>query len=70
MPGARDLSEVMARAGWPNLYLSSTGTYGEFVGSEWQPFAAALATIEAQPWVERVVRAGNARLVIVRRPPG
>lgn len=68
MAQSRDLGELVAKAGWPNLYLSSHARYNDFVNGGWERFQPELDAIEAQPWVERVVRFGDAKLVIVKRP--
>lgn len=61
--------DILAGLGWPNLYLSSTGDYGGFVrGSEWKPVLEGLEHPETRPWVDRVIRSGHARLIVVKRP--
>lgn len=59
---------VMAAAGWPNLYLSSRHRYGDYVEGGPAPWPPELDALESQPWVERVVRFGEARFVVVRPP--
>jgi hypothetical protein len=69
VPAARDLPTLLAELGWPNLYLSSRNTYSyaAYVGdNRWRAYMPALDDIEHQPWVDRVVRYGDARLVIVK----
>ncbi|BAE48913.1 DUF751 domain-containing protein [Paramagnetospirillum magneticum] len=63
-----DFPGILARKGWPNLYLSSPLNYAEYVEGGAAARPAELDTLESQPWVERVVRFRDARLVIVKRP--
>lgn len=63
-----DMAALLARLGWPNLYLSSRLDYSVYVegGSAIPP--TEFGAFENQPWVERVIRFKDARLIIVRRP--
>lgn len=61
--------ESLARHGWPNLYLSSPYQYGDYVEGGPAPWPSELDALDSQPWVERVVRFGDARFVVVRPPP-
>jgi len=65
----RDLGAVLAGLGWPNLYLSDERTYHDYVdGDSWRLIQPQLDAIESQPWVDRVIRYRDARLVVVKRP--
>jgi hypothetical protein len=66
MPAAANLGELVAGLGWPNLYISAEIYYDGFVDDRWRRFEADLAAIERQPWVDRVIRHGKARLVLVK----
>ncbi|CUW38059.1 conserved protein of unknown function [Magnetospirillum sp. XM-1] len=63
-----DMAGLLARLDWPNLYLSSRLDYSVYVegGSAIPP--AEFRAFEDQPWVERVIRFKDARLIIVKRP--
>ncbi len=63
-----DMAVLLARLGWPNLYLSSRLDYSVYVegGPAFPP--TELDHFERQPWVDKVVRFKDARLIIVKRP--
>lgn len=66
--GAADLTQLMSELGWPNVYFGAGANYGGVVDSRWRKFEADLENMDAFPWVDRVVREDQARLVIVKRP--
>jgi hypothetical protein len=69
MLAAKDMAALLAGLGWPNLYFSSPASYAKFFpDSPWRTYRDELDAVEHQPWVERVVRFGNARFVIVKKP--
>lgn len=63
-----NLESLMAELGWPNLYLSSLADYRAFAGDGWLHLEGEIANIETKPWVERVVRYRNSRVIVVKRP--
>lgn len=66
------LAELVGRLGYPAIYFS----FGDHMGygftqpdETWRKFAADLHRIRGdEPWVERIVTSGRARLVITRAP--
>lgn len=65
---SRSLAELVARLGYPNIYLSlGTGfVYGRYFSENWQPFAEEMTHLEDAPWVERVVRYESAAFFVTR----
>lgn len=63
-----DMPALLASLGWPNLYLSSRLDYARYVEDGSAIPLSDIDAMEHQPWVERVVRFKDARLLIVKRP--
>ncbi|NQV46742.1 MAG: hypothetical protein HQ504_03070 [Rhodospirillaceae bacterium] len=64
------LYELLARFGYPNLYLSIGGKsrYVEFLADSRRKYAEEIKNIERMPWVERIIEYKNARFVVVKKP--
>lgn len=63
-----DMPSLLASLGWPNLYLSSRYDYARYVEGGPAIPLSDIDALERQPWVERVIRFKDARLLIVKRP--
>lgn len=69
---AATLGELVARLGYPNLYLSFADPtlYARYFDDGWRKYEAEIRTLERQPFVDKVVRHNNGTFYVTRRPAG
>lgn len=67
LAGGQSFEQILDALGRPNLYLSSKADYGAFVATDhWRGVLDLLRSSENLPWMQQVIQAGDARLIITR----
>lgn len=67
---ARDVADLLARLGYPNIYVGLTTQTGIPVFDKQVPrrIVDGMATLADKPWAAKTVTAGRARFYVVKRP--